>query len=52
MAEPLDRLEKRIREKVDEGLFASFEEAVTSIERWLDSLERQYIEEQMSNEDA
>ncbi len=52
MDNSLEALEKLVLEKVEEGLFASVEEAVESIRAWLDDLERQVILEQMRNEDA
>jgi len=52
MEKSFETLEKLILEKVEEGLFASVEDAVAGICHWLDDIEQHYIEEQMRNEDA
>jgi hypothetical protein len=52
MDNAIKRLENLIEEKVQEGLFPSVEDAVASISRWLDELDKRYLTEEMHNEDA
>ena len=48
----MKKLEELINRKIDEGAFASHEQAVATIQRWIEQMETKFVDESMRNEDA
>lgn len=51
-ASMMTKLNQLILKKVDEGIFVSQSEAVECIEAWLNNLEKEWVLQQMRQEDA
>lgn len=48
----MQRLEQLLQTKIEEGLFTSMEQAIETIERWLEELDTNLTYEAMRNQDA